>query len=300
MKLAEKGYIALHREITESDIYSMPPLYLRVFERLILEANFKDNHIPYKNKLTNVTGKKLIRRGERLTSLRQIAEWVKWYERGIIKTPNVKTIKQILDWLITNNMIEIYNVNESNRLETHYIVVNYNTYQGIIPAEVTEKKQSLDTNNKDKERKEEINNKPIIKKSRITAEVTEMKESNKYPEKTKEPDTIRFIENAYLSTCAEYIARLQQRNVSPEDYKFIGKFIKNITADIPPGEGMQQSRKYLMLMLFILSNEKDFAKGFPYYLKSNFAVMEYKSLKDLTLAPGTKQLPMSINRMEVL
>lgn len=100
----------------------MPPLYLRVCERLMLEANHQDNEIPYQGK------KKLIKRGEKLTSIRKISEWVGWYERGIFKTPNPKTIKKILDWLIENKMLEIYD--EGNRRETHYKVLNYEVYQG--------------------------------------------------------------------------------------------------------------------------------------------------------------------------
>ena len=122
-----KGFIKLHRDIVNSDIYQMPPLYLRVFERLLLEANHEDTYIPYREKGTNITGKKLIKRGERLTSIRHISEWVGWYERGIFKVPNPKTITTILDWLTHNNMIQIYN--QGNRRETHYNIVNYCVYQ---------------------------------------------------------------------------------------------------------------------------------------------------------------------------
>jgi len=69
---------------------------LRVFERLIIEANNRCKKIPYGK------GTKLIKRGERLTSIRQIAEWVAWYERGILRIPNPKTISEILDWLCEN------------------------------------------------------------------------------------------------------------------------------------------------------------------------------------------------------
>ena len=104
------GWISLHRCIIDSDIYKMPPLYLRVFERLLLEANHQDNYIPYKDKNSNIFSKKLIKRGERLTSVRDICKWIAWYERGKIKEPNPKTIQSILDWLEENNMIYIYGV----------------------------------------------------------------------------------------------------------------------------------------------------------------------------------------------
>ncbi len=147
------GWIKLHRRVIASDIYQMPPLYLRVFERLIIEANHDDAEIPYN------AGKKLIKRGERLTSVRQICDWVAWYERGILKTPNPKTIQTILDWLETNRMIVIYG-DKGNRKETHYNIVNYSTYQGEDNNKVTVigevRKQSLDTNKNDKECKEDI------------------------------------------------------------------------------------------------------------------------------------------------
>jgi hypothetical protein len=112
----------------------MPPLYLRVFERLLLEANHQDKEIPYKHLGEKVATKKLIKRGERLTSIRQICEWVGWYERGIFKTPNTKTIKSILDYLEAHEMIEIY-PRESNREGTHYRIVNYSFYQRNPNAE---------------------------------------------------------------------------------------------------------------------------------------------------------------------
>jgi hypothetical protein len=157
-----EGWIKLYRVITAKDIYLKPPLYLRVFERLILEANHYCKRIPY-NKST-----KLIRRGERLTSVRQIAEWVAWYERGILKIPNPKTIGVILKWLIDNEMIEIFN--KGNSQETHYSIVNYSIYQGIdmvgsnaqvtVNGEVS--KQWTDTNknsiNKDSDEQPPVDN----------------------------------------------------------------------------------------------------------------------------------------------
>lgn len=139
-----QGWIRIYRAIVESDIYFMPPLYSRVFERLLIEANHKDNEIPFKQYGSKVTTKKLIGRGERLTSIRTICEWVGWYEYGIFKKPNPKTIKEILDWLVLNNMIEIY-PNESNRDGTHYKIVNYNVYQNTDEEEVTVSKQSVNS-----------------------------------------------------------------------------------------------------------------------------------------------------------
>lgn len=159
--MAGVGWIRIHRQIVDSDIYQMPPLYLRVFERLLIEANHQDSEIPYKEKGEKVIGKKLIKRGERLTSVRDICKWVSWYERGKEIIPNPKTIQNILDWLAENDMIQIYG-SKGNRTETHYNIVNYNNFQEDCTGKVTKKKQfgnsletvwkqSLDTNNNDKE-----------------------------------------------------------------------------------------------------------------------------------------------------
>jgi len=149
------GHVKLHRAITISPIYTKPPLYLRVFERLILEANWRCKRIPFGK------GTLLIKRGECLTSIRQIADWVAWYERGVLRTPNPKTIHEILDWLIGENMIEM--VDRSNSQVTHYNVVNYCEYQSQEAIEVTEGKQSLDTNNNiNKEKKANIFTPPTV------------------------------------------------------------------------------------------------------------------------------------------
>jgi len=147
-----EGYIKLYRCIADSDIYKMAPLYLRVFERLVLEANHQEVVIPFKE---SSTGKILIKRGEKLTSLSQIAEWVGWYERGIFRIPNKKTIKTILDWLVEQKMIESL----GNGKVTHYFIINYNSYQDKQLDEsngkVTEGKRSLGTNKNEKNEKNE-------------------------------------------------------------------------------------------------------------------------------------------------
>jgi len=141
------GWIKLYRDIVTKDIYLQDPLYARVFERLIIEANHACKLIPYKGTT------KLIKRGEKLTSIRQIAEWVGWYYRGIFKVPNPKTIAKILDWMVLNGLIEI--INRGNSQETHYNVLNYCIYQSVDDiesnAQVTVrgevKQQCADTNN---------------------------------------------------------------------------------------------------------------------------------------------------------
>ena len=156
------GWIKLYRDIVTKDIYLQDPLYARVFERLIIEANHSCKRIPYKG----IT--KLIKRGEKLTSIRQIAGWVGWYQRGVFKVPNPKTISKILNWMLKNNLLEIYD--RGNSQETHYNIVNYCLYQsredgesngesnGQVTVRGEVKQQCADTNNN-------VNNVKNVKKS---------------------------------------------------------------------------------------------------------------------------------------
>lgn len=153
------GWIKLHRELTTKAIYQQSPLYLRVFERLLLEANSKCKRIPYGK------GEKLIKRGEKLTSIGQIAEWVGWYERGIFRVPNKKTISVILDWLLENELIEIFN--KGNARETHYNIVNYCVYQNKDDYESNAKVTPTGHKQEVKERKETKEDKDIKKSSKV-------------------------------------------------------------------------------------------------------------------------------------
>jgi hypothetical protein len=173
------GYIKFYRKIIDSEIYQMPPLYLRVFERLIIEANHQDTTIPFKD---SPSGKKTVKRGERVTSLGQIANWVGWYERGIFKIPNKKTIKVILEWLGKAKMIGFL----GNGQYTHYFVINYDTYQSEPATKVTVKKRSLDTNKNDKNDK----NKYIVEFEKLWA---------KYPFKDGKKSAIKSF-NARINS----------------------------------------------------------------------------------------------------
>lgn len=155
------GWIKIDRGIVNSKIYTLPPLYWRVFERMILEANHKEKIIPFNGSTV------LVKRGERITSIRQIAGWVAWYEKGILRTPNPKTIKSILRWLenesikIIKNPINNQTHPQSNSQYTHYKIINYDCYQppgddesnAESNSQVTAGKQSLDTNKNEKNEK---------------------------------------------------------------------------------------------------------------------------------------------------
>lgn len=113
------GYTKAHRKELKSDIWKMPPLYHRVWFWLRSKAKYKVERFPSKKKYSI-----WLLPGQWLTSLDNIAEGVSWMEYGVEKRPNKKTIKQILDWLVFNEMVTVV----SNAYGTFYSITNWDTY----------------------------------------------------------------------------------------------------------------------------------------------------------------------------
>lgn len=146
------GYIKDHRKELESDVWLMPPLYHRTWQWLKYNVNHADNEIPMRD-----GSRMLIKRGQRLTSIRDIAKGISWYEGRKYKEPNPKTVSAILDWMIKTNMIEITR-GQGNREYTLITLVNYEVYneketQGNskVTPDGEAREQSADINNNDKE-----------------------------------------------------------------------------------------------------------------------------------------------------
>ena len=135
-----QGWIKDHRKELLSDIWLMPPLYHRVWQYLKYKVNHKPREYPTPG------GKVFVDTGETVTSLRQIAEAVKWIEYGVERVPSPKTIRVILRWLEGEKMI----ARESNRKGTRIKVLNYSVYQGEDSGESntkeTVREQCLPTN----------------------------------------------------------------------------------------------------------------------------------------------------------
>lgn len=158
-----EGYIKDYRQELGSDVWLMGPIYHRVWQYLKYSANHSEGRIPMRDG-TFV----LLEPGQLLSSYRAIAEQVGWYERGIFKTPNVKTVKEVCDWLQKQEMIKIQH-GKSNREYTLITLVNWGKYQDkeymkvtedkqTINSEETESKQSADINNNDNNNNIYINN----------------------------------------------------------------------------------------------------------------------------------------------
>ncbi|MEV3035491.1 hypothetical protein ABNF53_17025 [Paenibacillus larvae] len=138
-----QGYIKDYRQELKSDIWLMPPLYHRVWQYLKYMANHQDNDIPM-----NYGSRLKIRRGQCLTSIRNIANGVGYYERAVWREPNPKTISTVLDWLEENEMITIER-GQSNRQYTLITVINWEIYQetedksnGKVTSSTKNKKRS--------------------------------------------------------------------------------------------------------------------------------------------------------------
>ena len=134
-----QGWIKDYRKEIDSDIWVMPPLYLKVWQYLKYMANHQTSTIP----MTDAS-KETIERGQHLTSYRTIARKVAYYENRVYKEPNAKTIKKILEWLEKNNMIKLEH-GSGNRQYTKITIVNYEIYQCKEEEQVTEKKHESNT-----------------------------------------------------------------------------------------------------------------------------------------------------------
>lgn len=174
--MPKEGFIKDYRQELDSNIWIMPPLYHRVWQWFKYEVNHTDNEIPMKDGTTF-----LVKRGQRLTSYRNIAKSVGWYEGLQWKEPNPKTIKTICDWLEKNNMI-IQEHGKGNRQFTLITLVNWGVYQSKKDEGVTGDKQESNTKETQKKQVADINKNEkndnkyiIIYEAYLTADITQHK-----------------------------------------------------------------------------------------------------------------------------
>lgn len=153
------GWIKDYRKELDSNIWLMPPLYHRVWQWLKYKANHRDNEIPQKDGTSF-----LIKSGQHLTSYRNIAKGIGWFEGRQWIEPNPKTIKSIITWMEAQAMITVDH-GKGNREYTLITLNNWDSYQSdeetgnakVTPekqrgnTEVTPEKQLADINKNDKE-----------------------------------------------------------------------------------------------------------------------------------------------------
>ncbi|GGE47908.1 hypothetical protein GCM10011391_28360 [Pullulanibacillus camelliae] len=142
------GYIKDYRKELDSDIWMMPPLYHRIWQYLKYKVNHQQAKIPMRD------GTFLnIQPGQHLTSVRDIAKAVGWYEGVKWKEPNPKTVSTILDWLVKQSMISI-DRGKGNRQYTLITLIQWESYQAKQVegnSKVTPREHLVDINKNDKE-----------------------------------------------------------------------------------------------------------------------------------------------------
>lgn len=122
------GFSKSWRKELESEIWLMAPLYHRVWYWLRMNMQHELFLFPTRGKFGI-----WVLPGQRITSLQQIADGVKWIEWGKERVPNKKTIVAVLDWLVSREMVTV----ESNSKGTLISLVNWSTYNGNSSKKVT-------------------------------------------------------------------------------------------------------------------------------------------------------------------
>lgn len=144
------GFGKSYRKELHSEIWLMPPLYHRTWYWLRMNVQYETFLFPTQGKHGI-----WVLPGQRITSLQQIAEGVKWTEWGREVIPNKKSIKVILEWLQSREMVTV----ESNAKGTLITVVNWHTYNWVTDEKVTGESNAEETPSGHKEegieRKEE-------------------------------------------------------------------------------------------------------------------------------------------------
>jgi len=148
------GWIKDYRKEVDSAIWLMPPMYHRVWQYLKYAVNHRKNKIP----MADGT-ELLIKPGQHLTSIRNIAKGVGYWEGRTWKEPNPRTIMKIIKFMEKQNMISVER-GRGNRQYTLVTIENWGVYQSNdndgVTDDTTDSKQSVHINKNDKNDKNNI------------------------------------------------------------------------------------------------------------------------------------------------
>lgn len=145
MKNLVEGWLKLYRSIQNHWLWEDKPFSRgQAFVDLLLMANHKDNKILFNGELIEV------KRGSRITSLRQLSEAWGW---------STKKTKKFLELLEKDNMITV----KSDNKKTLVTIENYGVYQEVGNTEETQEKHQ--GNSEETQRKNKRNSKEIQKKT---------------------------------------------------------------------------------------------------------------------------------------
>lgn len=163
-----EGWLKLYRSIKGHWLWEDKPFSRgQAFIDLLLMVNHKDNKILFNGELIEV------KRGSRITSLRQLSEGWGW---------STSKTKKFLELLEKEKMITI----KSDNKKTLVTIENYGLYQDVGNTEETEKKQESNTeenqkkikkNSKENQKKTNKNDKEGYKNEKNEEEGEECKEN---------------------------------------------------------------------------------------------------------------------------
>lgn len=216
-----EGWLKLYRSIQNHWLWEDKPFSRgQAFVDILLMANHKDNKILFNGELIE------IKRGSRITSLRQLSDAWGW---------STTKVKKFLELLEKENMITV----KSDNKKTLVTIENYGVYQEVGNTEETQEKQQSNT---------DVTQKKIKKNSEKNQKKTNKNDKERYKndkerkegeEEESPPTSPRF----YPSPIHELLANSD--SLSPVSYK---TFFQN--ADIREEDGVIQ-----------IKPENEFSKG---------------------------------------
>lgn len=216
-----EGWLKLYRSIQNHWLWEDKPFSRgQAFIDLLLMANHKDNKILFNGELIE------IKRGSRITSLRQLSDAWGW---------STTKVKKFLELLEKENMITV----KSDNKKTLVTIENYGVYQEVGNTEETQEKQQSNTDVTQKKIKR--NSKEIQKKTNKNDKERYKNDKERKEEEEEEspPTSSRF----YPSPIHELLANSD--SLSSVSYK---TFFEN--ADIREEDGVIQ-----------IKPENEFSKG---------------------------------------
>lgn len=140
----DRGWVKQWRKEKDSLIFRMPPMYFKVWRYLLIEANHQANIVPVDGKPFKVLP------GQKLTSVKQIAQACAFEENNKVVVPSNHHIRNILAFLVKNDMIAWETRDKKYSLIT---ILNWDKYQGQWVEPGTYRGHTGDINKNDKNEK---------------------------------------------------------------------------------------------------------------------------------------------------
>ncbi len=185
-----EGWLKLYRSIQNHWLWEDKPFSRgQAFVDLLLMANHKDNKILFNGELIE------IKRGSRITSLRQLSDAWGW---------STTKVKKFLELLEKENMITV----KSDNKKTLVTIENYGVYQEVGNTEETQEKQQSNTEVTQKKNKKNL--KEIQKKTNKNDKerYKNDKERKEGEEKASPPTSPRFYPSPNHELLASYLSEV--------------------------------------------------------------------------------------------